>query len=185
MIQLVGNLLNMSRIEAGALKLQRQWNAFEEIVDASVRRLNRVRGDHQIVVNVSGDLPLISVDSVLMEQVMINLIRNSLKYAPAHSEIRIDAKTDDQSLLVTVSNAGPPIPEAYLSHVFEKFYPIPGKEAVQGTGLGLSICKGIVEAHGGKIWATNLTQGVAFHFSIPLAWEGVRPVLPDEEKESA
>lgn len=183
MIQLVGNLLNMSRIEAGALKLQRQWNAFAEIVDASVRRLSRVSGRHQILVNVSEDLPLISVDSVLMEQVMLNLIRNSLKFAPPHSAIRIDAQTDDQSLLVTVSNAGPSIPEESLSHVFEKFYSMPGRETVQGTGLGLSICKGIVEAHGGKIWATNLSQGVAFHFSLPLAWEGIRPVIPDDEKE--
>jgi two-component system sensor histidine kinase KdpD len=184
MIQLVGNLLNMSRIEAGALKLQRQWNAFAEIVDTSVRRLGRGTTSHPILVDVSEDLPLVAVDAVLMEQVMNNLIRNSLKFAPAGSNIWVSAKADDQMLLVTVRNSGPPIPEEHLKHVFEKFYPIPGRDSTQSTGLGLSICKGIVEAHGGKIWATNLARGVAFSFSLPLAWEGVRPVIPAEEGES-
>jgi two-component system sensor histidine kinase KdpD len=184
MIQLVGNLLNMSRIEAGALKLQRQWNAFAEIVDTSVRQLGRGTTSHPILVDVSEDLPLVAVDAVLMEQVMNNLIRNSLKFAPAGSNIWVSAKADDQMLLVTVRNSGPPIPEEHLKHVFEKFYPIPGRDSTQSTGLGLSICKGIVEAHGGKIWATNLARGVAFSFSLPLAWEGVRPVIPAEEGES-
>ncbi len=184
MIQLVGNLLNMSRIEAGALKLQRQWNSMAEIVDSSVRRLQRVTGGRSFEVDVSEDLPLVSVDSVLMEQVIVNLIRNSLKFAPPNSPIRISARADDQALLVSVSNQGPHIPEEYLEHVFEKFYPIPRPDTAQSTGLGLSICKGIVEAHGGKIWAANLPQGVAFHFTLPLSWAGVRPILPDEEGEA-
>ncbi|HZW04993.1 MAG TPA: ATP-binding protein, partial [Anaerolineaceae bacterium] len=75
------------------------------------------------------------------------------------------------------------IPAAYLDHVFEKFYPIPGRDPAHGTGLGLSICKGIVEAHGGNIWAENLPVGVAFHFSLPLDWQGILPVLPDRESE--
>ena len=86
-------------------------------------------------------------------------------------------------LKVTVSNQGPAIPEEFIEHVFEKFYPIPGRDPSRSTGLGLSICKGIVEAHGGKIWAANLPVGVAFHFTLPLAWDGARPVLPVEESE--
>jgi len=82
-----------------------------------------------------------------------------------------------------VSNQGPSIPEPFLDHVFEKFYPIPGKDTLHGTGLGLSICKGIVEAHGGKIWAENLVPGVAFHFLLPLTWDGVLPLIPAEENE--
>jgi two-component system sensor histidine kinase KdpD len=118
-----------------------------------------------------------------MEQVIINLVRNSLKFAPPETPICISAKEEGQMLRVTVSNQGPAIPEAYLEHVFEKFYPIPGKDTSQGTGLGLSICKGIVEAHGGKIWAANLPVGVAFHFLLPLSWEGTLPIIPDEELE--
>jgi two-component system sensor histidine kinase KdpD len=183
MIQLVGNLLNMSRIEAGALKLQRQWNSFAEIVDTGLRRLRRNTAQSPIEVNVSEELPLVSVDSVLMEQVIINLVRNSLKFAPPNTPVHIHAKVEEQTLKVTVSNEGPPIPEEFLLHVFEKFYPIPGKDTSQGTGLGLSICKGIVEAHGGKIWAANLAVGVAFHFFLPLTWDGTLPVIPDEEYE--
>jgi two-component system sensor histidine kinase KdpD len=183
MSQLVGNLLNMSRIEAGALKLQRQWNSFAEIVDTGLRRLRRNAANNLIEVDVSEDLPLVSMDSVLMEQVVINLVRNSLKFAPPHTPVRISAAVDDQTMKVTVSNQGPSIPEDIIQHVFEKFYPIPGKDTSQGTGLGLSICKGIVEAHGGKIWAANLPVGVAFHFLLPLTWDGTLPMLPNEENE--
>ncbi len=185
MTQLVGNLLNMSRIEAGALKLQRQWNSLAEIVDTGLRRLRRNMSHHSIEVEVPEDLPLVSVDSVLMEQVVINLVRNSLKFAPLNTSVRIKAGVEEHVLLVTISNEGPHIPEDLLQHVFEKFYPIPGRDTSQGTGLGLSICKGIVEAHGGKIWAANLPVGVAFHFTLPLTWQGVRPNLPGDEMERA
>lgn len=183
MTQLVGNLLNMSRIEAGALKLQRQWNSLAEIVDTGLRRLRRHIAHLSIEVEVSEDLPLVSVDAVLMEQVVTNLVRNSVKFAPLNTAVRIKAGVDEQALKFTVSNEGPHIPEEFLQHVFEKFYPIPGRDTSQGTGLGLSICKGIVEAHGGKIWAANLPVGVAFHFTLPLAWQGARPNLPDDEME--
>jgi two-component system, OmpR family, sensor histidine kinase KdpD len=181
MSHLVGNLLNMSRIEAGALKPQRQWNSIAEIVDSSIKRLSRISIQHQIDVDVSEDLPLVSVDPVLMEQVMINLIRNSIKFAPPQTSVTIKAYADEQSLQVTVSNPGPPIPEEFITHIFEKFYPIPGRDPTRSTGLGLSICKGIIEAHKGEIWAENRAVGVAFIFKLPLAWEGVRPVLPVEE----
>jgi two-component system sensor histidine kinase KdpD len=183
MIQLVGNLLNMSRIEAGALKLHRQWNDLTEIVDNCTKRLRNLSSRHRIELDISETLPLISVDSVLMEQVFINLVSNSLKFAPPQSTIRISAKADEQALQVTVSNQGPPIPEDYLDHVFEKFYPIPGRQNAEGIGLGLSICQGIIEAHGGKIKAVNLPEGVAFTFTIPLPWDGTRPILPEEEGE--
>lgn len=183
MIQLVGNLLNMSRIEAGALKLQRQWNSFAEIVYTGLRRLHLSPAEHPVIVDVPDDLPFVSVDAVLMEQVVINLVRNSIKAAPPHTPVHVSTKVDDPSLLVTVCNEGPHIPDELLQHIFEKFYPVPGKDTSQGTGLGLSICKGVVEAHGGSIWAVNLPVGVAFHFTIPLSWDGIHPVIPDEENE--
>jgi two-component system, OmpR family, sensor histidine kinase KdpD len=183
MAQLVGNLLNMSRIEAGALKLQREWNSFAEIIDTGLQRLHRISTENPIEIDVPDNLPLISVDSVLIEQVIINLVRNSLKFAPTHTAIRIFARVDNNALHTTVSNQGPHISAQNIDHVFEKFYPIPGKDTRQGTGLGLSICKGIVEAHGGKIWAENLPIGVAFHFLLPLTWDGIQPVIPLEENE--
>jgi two-component system sensor histidine kinase KdpD len=176
MAQLVGNLLNMSRIEAGALKLQCEWNSLAEIVDTALKRQRRAAGNHpSIRVDVSEELPLVSVDSVLMEQVIINLVRNSLKFAPPGSPVHLSAQVEGEHLRVTVSNTGPHIPEAYLERVFEKFYPIPGRDTQQSTGLGLSICKGIVEAHGGRIWAANLPVGVAFHFTLPLSRRSLPP----------
>lgn len=181
--QLVGNLLNMSRLEAGALKLDREWNSLSEIVEIAIRRLKRFLGRQEVQVNISDDLSLVAVDSVLMEQVFINLISNSLKFSPPGRPICISAEADSSSILVSVRNQGPPIEPQYLDHIFEKFYPIPTREASRGTGLGLSICKGIVEAHDGRIWAENLADGVAFKFTLPLTFEGARPPVLDEEGE--
>jgi two-component system sensor histidine kinase KdpD len=184
MAQLVGNLLNMSRIETGALKLQRQWNSMAEIVDTSLHRLHRMSGGHPIRVDVPDNLPLISVDAVLLEQVIINLVRNSIKHTPAQTDISIKASVSGEVMQVVVSNQGPNIPEDLLEHVFEKFYPIMGRDSSQGTGLGLSICKGIIEAQGGKILAENLPVGGAFHCELPLSWDGVEPILPADEDEA-
>jgi len=184
MIQLVGNLLNMSRIEAGALKLQREWNSLTEILDNSMKRLLRISRQHKIELDVLEELPLISVDAVLLEQVFINLVGNSLKFSPEQSTIRICAREDKTVMRVTVSNQGPPISEDTIEHIFEKFYPVAGNERGRGTGLGLSICKGIVEAHGGRIWAENVATGVDFNFTIPLSWEGNLPVIPSGEGET-
>jgi two-component system sensor histidine kinase KdpD len=184
MIQLVGNLLNMSRIEAGALKLQREWNSLTEILDNTMKRLIRISRQHKIEVDVSDDLPLISVDAVLLEQVLINLVGNSLKFSPEQSTIHIHAREDGAAMKVTVSNQGPPISEDTIEHIFEKFYPVAGNERGRGTGLGLSICKGIVEAHGGRIWAENVPTGVDFNFTIPLSWEGNLPVIPSNEGDN-
>ncbi|NPV55601.1 MAG: DUF4118 domain-containing protein [Anaerolineae bacterium] len=184
MIQLVGNLLNMSRIEAGALNLQRQWNSLSEILDGCAKRLHRMAEKQgvRLVMDIPEELPLVAVDAVLMEQVFFNLVGNSIKFAPAGSEVRISGEADDQVMQVTISNQGPPIDEDHLPHVFEKFYPSPGKETVRGAGMGLSICKGILEAHGGSISATNLNGGgVAFTFTLPLVWENTRPTLPAGE----
>jgi two-component system sensor histidine kinase KdpD len=181
--QLVGNLLNMSRIEAGALKLQLQWNSLAEIADTSIRRLRRSTSQHSIEVDVSDDLPLVYVDQVLMEQVFINLIGNSVKYAPPGTPIQVSAATVNQALQVTVSNQGPRIPPESIEHIFEKFYMIPGMDHLRGTGLGLSICQGIVEAHGGKIWAENLDQGVAFRFCLPtISADPLAGLLPEDEE---
>lgn len=179
--RLVGNLLDMSRIEAGALHPQRQWNLLAEIVGGVLARLRRAAEGHQLVVNVPDDLPLVPVDYVQMEQVFTNLIGNSLKYAPPGTIIRVQAQAPDHTaVLVQVSNQSPPVPEEHLSRIFDKFYRVTAADRVTGTGLGLSICRGIIEAHGGRIWAENLPEGLAFNFTLPLQWEGGPPRLPTE-----
>jgi len=179
--QLVGNLLNMSRIEAGALKLQKQWNALADLIDTVVNRMQRQTVHHQIDIDVSEELPLVQIDATLIEQVFINLIGNSLKYAPANSRIQIRAFVPDPDWMqISLVNQGPGIPEEHLNHIFEKFYTFPGMRQVQSTGLGLSICKGIVEAHGGKIWAANQPQGLAFCFTLPLSHAERLADMPEE-----
>lgn len=172
---LVGNLLDMSRIESGALKPKREWNILSEIVGSVVARMKYSAEEHKVEIEIPESLPFVPVDYVQMEQVFTNLISNSVKYAPANSLIRIRANIEGECLRVQVSNQGPQIPPEHLERIFDKFYRIHEADRVTGTGLGLSICKGIIEAHGGKIWAENLNDGLAFNFTLPLTWEGSPP----------
>jgi two-component system sensor histidine kinase KdpD len=180
--RLVGNLLDMSRIEAGVLKPNRAWLSLAEVAGGPLTRMRRAMAQHRVVVQISDDLPLVPADYVQLDQVFTNLISNSLKYAPAGSAITIKAWTlDRETVQVQVQNQGPPVPAEHLSHIFEKFYQATAADRVTGTGLGLSICKGIIEAHGGRIWVENLPDGPAFNFTLPLAWAGSQPPrLPPE-----
>jgi two-component system sensor histidine kinase KdpD len=180
--RLVGNLLDMSRIETGALKPNRQWNLLAEIVDGVVQRMYRTLKDHRVKVDIPDDLPLVPVDYVQLEQVFMNLFSNSAKYAPSGSLIQVlAARQGNDQLLVQVTNEGPQIAPGHLERIFDKFYRLTNAEHVSGTGLGLSICKGIVEAHGGEIWVENTTHGIAFKFTLPLLMDGVRPPVIEAE----
>ena len=171
--QLVGNLLNMSRIEAGALKPQRSWNSLADVVSSAIDRMHQQTEKHNLTVDVSADLPLVPIDYFQIEQVFINLISNSTKYSAEGTTISIHAHPIKGDLLkVTVRNQGPHVPTEHLERIFDKFYRITAADRITGAGLGLSICKGIVEAHGGRIWAENLKEGFAFYFSLPVSAEG-------------
>lgn len=172
---LVGNLLDMSRIESGVLKPKREWNILPEIIGTVLARMKHVSVEHKLKIDVPESLPLIPVDYVQMEQVFTNLVSNSLKYAPANTMVCIRAYVDDETVHVQVSNQGPQVPPEHLERIFDKFYRITAADRVTGTGLGLSICKGIIEAHGGHIWAENITDGLAFNFTLPLTWDGASP----------
>ena len=166
---LVGNLLDMSRIEAGVLKPQKKPNILAEIITAVIGRRRSQTQNFNIVVDVSEDLPLVNVDFVQMQQVFTNLLTNSLKYSPVESTIKIGAAIGNPGfILVTLINQSLPVPEADLERIFDKFYRINPTERVTGAGLGLSICRGIIEAHGGKIWAENIAGGLAFKFTVPV-----------------
>jgi two-component system sensor histidine kinase KdpD len=172
---LVGNLLDMSRIESGVLKPKREWNILPEIVGSVLSRMKHLAGEHRIEVDVPESLPLVPVDYVQMEQVFTNLLSNSVKYAPEKSIIRVRAFVEGDSVHVIVSNQGPHIPQEHLERIFDKFFRLRETDRVTGTGLGLSICKGIIEAHDGHLWAENISDGLAFNFTFPLIWEGVSP----------
>lgn len=172
---LVGNLLDMSRIESGALKPKREWNMLPEIIGSVLARMKNLTGEHKLEIDFPESLPLVPVDYVQMEQVFTNLVSNSLKYAPADTIVCIRARQEDEWIRVQVINQGPQVPPEDLERIFDKFYRITAADRVTGTGLGLSICKGIIEAHGGRIWAENVADGLAFNFTLPLTWDGATP----------
>jgi two-component system sensor histidine kinase KdpD len=124
---------------------------------------------HTIKVALEDSLPLISMDGVLIERVLSNLIENAAKYTSFDSQIHIGAETHDRELRITVTDNGPGLPADMLEIVFDKFTRGVKESATPGVGLGLSICKAIVQAHGGRIWAENITTGGArFTFTLPL-----------------
>jgi two-component system sensor histidine kinase KdpD len=166
---LVGNILDMSRIESGALNPQKKPNSLKEIISRALGHMRSQTQNHPIEIEVAEDLPLVAVDFVQIEQVFTNLISNSLKYAPIETVILIQAEQKDhKTLSVRVTNQGPGVPKDQLERIFDKFYRVKNTDRITGAGLGLSICKGIIEAHGGKIWAENLPGGFAFNFTLPF-----------------
>jgi two-component system sensor histidine kinase KdpD len=169
--RLLRNLLDMMRIEAGAIQLNREWHPVDEVVGAALARLEGRLHDHAVNTTFPPDLPMVLVDGVLLEQVMINLVENAMKYAPAGSAIDLSASVRDRDVVVEVADRGPGIPLGEEARIFDKFYR--GKFSREGgVGLGLTICRGIVEAHGGRIWVENRSGGGAiFRFSIPLTDE--------------
>jgi two-component system sensor histidine kinase KdpD len=179
--QLVGNLLNMSRIEAGALQLKRRWNVLAEIVAPAANRLRAADPDHRIEVSLPENLPLVYVDDILMEQVFNNLLSNSRKYSPPGTVIHVSAsQPNPRTVRVQVDNQGPAVSAADLEKIFDKFHRVTAADQITGTGLGLSICKGIVEAHQGRIWAENLERGFAILFTLPQPAGETAPKVPQE-----
>jgi len=172
---LVGNLLDMSRIESGALKPKREWNILSEIVGSVHARMKHLAEAHKLEIDIPDTLPLVPVDYIQMEQVFTNLLSNSLKYAPVNTVVSISAQVEEDAIHVRVGNQGPQVPPDDLERIFDKFYRITAADRVAGTGLGLSICKGIIDAHGGRIWAENVSNGFAFNFTLPLIWDGAKP----------
>jgi len=166
----VGNLLDMTRIEAGAVRLNVEPCDVQDLVGCALAAVEQRLGGREVSVTLADDLPLIDLDLVLMTQVLVNLLENALKYSPTDSPIEIFASVEDSWLQLEVADRGHGVPEHDLKRVFDKFYRIPIPEGAGGTGLGLSICKGIVEAHGGRIGAENRTGGgLRVVIRLPLA----------------
>lgn len=169
----VGNLLDMTRIEAGAIQLNAELCDLQELIGCTLTSLEQRIGTRQIKVVLPEELPLVMIDLVLMIQVLVNLLDNALKYSPQEGDITISAYPDRPWIVLEVADRGPGIPEQDLMRIFDKFYRIPIPEGAGGTGLGLSICKGIVEAHGGRIEAINRPDGgVRMLVQLPMGVTG-------------
>ncbi len=181
--RLVDNLLDMSRIEAGAMIPQREWQLLDEIVEGAIRRIGSDLKGRPLEITLDEDLPPIHVDAVEMQQVLINLLDNAIKYSPAHSPVRLAATRVEGHVEVRVSNAGPGVSAEDRTRIFERFFRAStGSGApIRGTGLGLAICKGIVEAHGGRIQCHSVAGGeTVMTFTIPLASQSEEGVPGDQ-----
>jgi two-component system sensor histidine kinase KdpD len=172
--RLVRNLLDMTRLASGAVKVAKEWQPIEGVIGAALGRLEEPLQGRRVDVRLPPDLPPVPMDGLLIEQVLINLLENAAKYSPGNSPIDISATRRDDHLVVEVADRGPGIPRELMDRIFEKFYRLPREGAGGGAGLGLAICRGIVEAHGGRIWAENREGGGAsFRFTMPI--EGSPP----------
>jgi two-component system sensor histidine kinase KdpD len=170
MTRFVGNLLDMTRLEAGAILLDRQPVDLGEVVGTALRRVGSALGESRVAVDLDRDLPMLDLDVVLLEQVLVNLLDNAAKYAPPGSTIRIEGRWRGDEITLAVLDEGPGVAEADLPRLFEKFYRADrGDRRRAGTGLGLAICRGFVQALGGTVEAANRIghPGAVFTLAFP------------------
>jgi two-component system sensor histidine kinase KdpD len=182
--RLLANLLEMTRLEAGALQVRKEWQTIEEVVGAAVERLSQsdatALASHPLSIKLADDLPLVPLDSILVEQVVVNLLDNALKHTPEGTPIELRATHNNTSVTVEIADRGPGLAPGEETRVFDKFYRGGADSARGNVGLGLAICKGMIEAQGGSIEARNRDGGgVSFRFTLPLA--GAAPPLPEPE----
>jgi len=165
--RLVRNLLDMTRLQSGALTFDKELHPIDELVGVALARLEDRLAKRKVEVELRADLPPVLVDAVLVEQVLINLLENALKYTPEGTAIDIAARVEGPNVVVRVRDRGPGVPVDEREKIFEKFHR-GGKEGASGAGLGLAICRGVVEAHGGRIWVDEPEGGGAvFSFTLP------------------
>jgi two-component system sensor histidine kinase KdpD len=175
--RLVNNLLDMTRLDSGAVEVRRDWHSLEEIIGAALNRMEPTLGSRPVCLDYSADLPLVAVDDLLLEQVFGNLFENAARYTPEGSEVLVTARSAGDTVIVEVADRGPGFAHGEEKRVWEKFYRGPHSSGVRGVGLGLAICRALVTAHGGTIEAENRSGGGAlFRIVLPT---GGRP--PDVE----
>ncbi len=166
---LVDNLLDMSKVEAGTLAPHREWHLLEDLVEGAIRRLEMSLKSRSLQVNLGEKISPIFVDGMEIQQVLINLLDNAIKYSPPGSLVSIVGRMTPNQVEVRVSSEGEGIPREELVSIFNRFYRLKGPRTrlIRGTGLGLAICKGMVEAHGGRIWAESQNRTVTISFTLP------------------
>jgi two-component system sensor histidine kinase KdpD len=171
--RLVSNLLDMTRLEAGAMRVARELTDVQDLIGSALGQIENRLTDRNVHVEISPEMPLVPLDFVLIVHALVNLLDNALKYSQDGSPLEIQAQMSDGEVQISVLDRGIGIPAGDLSRVFDKFYRIHRPEHVTGTGLGLAISKGIVEAHGGRIWAANRPGGgTIVTIAVPLGDRG-------------
>jgi two-component system sensor histidine kinase KdpD len=175
---IIRNVLDMTRLEAGAIKVKKEWQPVEEIVGAVLNRLSERLKDRPVKTALPEDLPMVSFDPLLIEQVLMNLLDNAMKYTPPETPVELSASVQDGDIIFEIADRGPGVPPGEEERIFDKF--VRSSATGAGIGLGLTICRAIITAHGGRIWAANRPDGGAvFSFSLPL---GEQPPMPKREE---
>jgi two-component system sensor histidine kinase KdpD len=176
--RLVANLLDMIRVEAGALQVQKEWQLLSDVVGVALLRTDEQLRGHPVTTAFPPDLPLVPMDEILLEQVFVNLLENAAKHTPPGTPIEVGATSRPGEVVAHVADRGPGLPPGEEETIFRKFHR--GGGAAGGIGLGLTISRGIVTAHGGRIWAENRPEGGAiFRLALPIS--GTPPTLVAEE----
>ena len=179
MSELVAKILQMTRLESGAVRIERDWASVGEIAEAVLRKLADRLKDHRLIVEIPTDLPLVRVDAALLEQVLANLLENAVRYTPAQTVIRLRARSGAGEITVSVEDFGQGLAEGEVEKIFDKFHRSHPEGGTGGVGLGLSICRAIVRLHGGRIWAEAIpAAGTAVRFTLPLEAAPQMPVEP-------
>lgn len=182
--ELIDHLLDLSRLEAGRLPIQFKSHLLHEIIQEALPQLHILTTGHHFSVHISDNLPPVYVDDKRIAQVVVNLVRNASTYAPKGSEINISANLRGNLIQVNVNDQGPGIPPSERKRVFQAFRRGVAEEggASKGAGLGLAICKGLIEAHGGRIWIKNKTlPGTTVSFTVPLVPKNLLENSPGKE----
>lgn len=184
MTRLVTNLLDMVRVESGSLAVQKVWQPLEEALGVALLRVEERLAAHPTAARLPATLPLVPIDELLIEQVFINLLENAAKHTPAGTAIAVTAWEDDKAVIVEVADRGPGVPSGEEEAVFRKFQRGSSADRLGpagGSGLGLTICRGIIGAHGGRIWLEPTEVGAAFRFSLPLDGPRVGALPPEAQ----
>jgi two-component system sensor histidine kinase KdpD len=167
--RLVGNLLSMTRIESGAIKLHLEPGDIQDVIGTALEQLGKRISNRKVQVDVPDDFPLVPMDFTLMVQVLVNVLENAVKYSPDYCSIEVFAELRDDTACIKIADRGEGIPPEDLTRVFDKFYRVQRPDSVSGTGLGLSISKGIIEAHNGNIYALRRDGGgTIIQIELPL-----------------
>ncbi len=180
---IVGNLLDLSRIQGGSLHPERQWHDLGGLITVAITRLRARYPEHSFALDLPDDLPPLYLDPVQIDQVVVNLLDNAAKYSPPRTKIWLSVQRNDREVRVQIADRGRGVPAEALRHLFTPFYRVLHRRSQPGppgTGLGLAVARGLIAAHGGHIWAANRDDGGAiFTFTLPF-----QPPAPEIEPEA-
>ncbi len=177
--RLVGDLLDMTRLQSGQATPSREWLPVEELIGSAVKRCAKPLASHRVKVTLPEGLPMLHADPVLTEQLLVNLLDNAAKYSPEGSEIELAAEADDSTVTVSVADRGSGVPQEQRERIFERFFRGQAAAGKPGVGLGLAICRAIAAAHGGRLWVdARAGGGSVFSFSLPREAE---PIVAEDE----